>query len=78
MFGMESSDTETGEFTFPLEEECSDFDFKQQKLELILTRLEAIKASLKKDGSQEHFDRMGAVLQGYLAVQGIIQRIGDK
>ena len=79
MFGMEDKKgKKIANFVFDLEMDLQDPGKLKAMKELVSTRVAEAKTLLRGGGTKEEFDAVQKVLQGYLAVQKVIQRMNRK
>lgn len=77
MFGLEKK--EKSLFEFDLEKEWkTDPSKAKELLKKIEGQVQAIKTTLRQGTGSEDFDKLGALLQGYTALQRVLTRIVNK
>ena len=75
MFGLESKD-QPQRFEFDLEKDLKE---KPNEIKKILTQIDSqskeIKSALRSGAASENFDQCGVLLQGYEALERVVNRI---
>lgn len=73
MYGLEDNPKN---FLFELEKKIKEKpEMKKQLLEKAETQIAELKKSLRDGKQDEHFDQLGVLLNGYLALQKTLTRI---
>ncbi len=77
MYGLEKG--KRALFEFDLEKELkADPNKASQIVKKIESKVQEVKNLLKAGGSQKELDELGAVLQGYTALQRVLSRLSNK
>ena len=79
MFGMERGKKQPVDaFEFDLEADLKDPGKLKATKEQVEERIAQLKTELRQGGDKENFDRAQTLLHGYLAIQKVLTRIGNK
>lgn len=80
MFGMESGSKKAPveTFEFDLEADLKDPGKLKATKEQVEERIQQLKTELRKGEDKEAFDKAQTLLHGYLAIQKVLGRVGNK
>ena len=77
MFGL-SKANESSDFVFDLERELKDRQKERELKELLNSRIQSIKTAMRGGEDKEEYDKLGALLYGYSAMQKVFARVTRK
>ena len=76
MFGLEKKRKKP--FEFDLEKELKKDKRRNEILEIVETKSQALKQALRTGEASDNFDQCGIILQGYSALARVIKRTTNK